>query len=262
MYKLGQYCPSVTSVHRIDPRIKILAVVVLSIVILQAKPLALAAFAGLIVGITWMSHIRLRFLLQNMRPVLSFFAGLFLIYAFFTPGNPLPGFPIGPIQITYAGVEVGALQVGKFLLLVLAAALLTMTTTPTELTMGMERLLRPVNLVGASSHNIATMLSLALRFLPLLEEELNTLKEAQLTRGVDYNDGAVRGKIRAVSYLAAPLAVNMFRRCDNIIDAMEARGYQPGNRTYLHDLRLRRADYCLLMLLGAAVVIQLALYVS
>jgi len=246
MYNLGQYVGHESPVHRLDPRIKIIAVIALSIVILQVKDLGLLVAAGLVMGASKLARLPGGALVRSLRPVLPFFLCLFLLYIFFTPGRPLPGFPMGPLQISYQGLNLGIMQVGKFLLLVLAASILTMATTPSEITTGLERLLRPLKIVGISSHNVAMMVSLALRFVPVLGVEMKSISEAQLSRGANFNPRRLSGKIRAIGYLAAPLAINIFRRCDDLADAMEARGYQPGTRTYLRELALTRTDYGIL----------------
>ena len=255
MYSLGQYVYRESPVHSRDPRVKIVAVTSLSIVILQVNAVGLAVVTGMTLAVSQLARIPLRTMVRSLRPVLPFFFGLFLLYIFFTPGRPLPWFPIGPVQISYQGLYLGIIQVGKFLLLVLAASLLTMTTPQSEITMGLERLLRPIRFIGISSHNIAMMVSLALRFIPALVDEMNSISEAQLARGANFNPRCISGKIRAISYLAWPLTVNIFRRCDELVDAMEARGYQPGPRTYLRELVLTRADYCLI---GALIVLPIA----
>lgn len=253
MHNLGQYLPQQSPVHSLDPRVKIFALLVFSIIILQADTVELLTAAAAVLAVSQLARIRLWPLLGSLQPVLIFFVALFLIYIFFTPGQPLPGFPIGPVQITYEGLMVGFTQVGKFMLLILAASILTMTTTQTELTMGLERLLRPVKITGVSSHDIALMMALSLRFIPELAQEMKNIRQAQAARGGDFNSGGIKGKIKSVSYLALPLAVNIFRRSEELISAMEARGYQPGSRTYLHDLALRPADYGLIAAFIAAV---------
>jgi biotin transport system permease protein/energy-coupling factor transport system permease protein len=258
MYNLGQYVPRESLVHSRDPRVKIIAVIALSIIILQINTIGLIIAAGVIFAVAAMARIPLRSLLGTLRPVLPFFFGLFLLYIFFTPGSPLPGFPIGPVQISFQGLYLGMSQVGKFLLLILAASILTMTTPQSEITIGLERLLRPLRVIGISSHDVAMMVSLALRFVPTLAEEMNGISEAQLARGANFNPRRMSGKIRAISYLAAPLSLNIFRRCDELVDAMEARGYQQGHRTYLRELILTRADYCLI---GACIVMVIAVLV-
>jgi len=258
MFKLGQYVYQESPVHSRDPRVKIIAVIALSMVILQVNSVGLLVTSIIVMACSLLANIALKSLLKTLRPVLPFFFCLFLLYIFFTPGRPLPLFPIGPVQITYEGVGFGILQVLRFMLLVLAASILTVTTSQSEITIGLERLLRPCRIIGISSHNIAMMVSLALRFIPLLADEMNSISEAQLARGASFNPRRVSGKIRAISYLAAPLAINVFRRCDELVDAMEARGYRQGNRTYLCELVFDRIDYCLIGILIAVVIAVLA----
>ncbi len=251
MYNLGQYIPRESAVHSRDPRVKLIAVIALSIVILYVNAIGLLLVTAMAIAISQLARIPMGSLLKALRPVLPFFLGLFFLYIFFTPGRPLPPFPIGPVQISYEGLNLGIIQVSKFLLLVVAASILTMTTTPSEITIGLERLLRPIRITGISSHDIAMLVSLALRFMPTLLDEMNSVNEAQLARGANFNSHRMSGKIKAISYLAVPLSVNIFRRCDELVDAMEARGYQSGHRTYLRELVLSRADYCII----AAIII-------
>lgn len=231
----------------------------LSIIILQVRITGLAAVTGLILAAALLARIPMRTWLRTLRPVMPFFICMFLLYIFLTPGRPLPGFPLGPVTMTFEGLVTGLVQIGKFVLLILAAALLTMTTTQLDITIGLERLLRPVKLVGLSSHEIALMISLALRFLPMLEEEMNNIKESQLARGADFNSGSIGQKMRFINHLAVPLAVNIFRRCDDLIDAMESRGYQQGSRTYLRELRFKALDYGLLTALAVALITAICL---
>lgn len=242
MYNLGQYIPRPSPVHNRDPRVKLIGVIVLGLIILQMNITGLLAVTALLGAILFLARIPLRSLLKSLRPVLPFFFFLFLVYVFFTPGRPLPWFSIGPVQISYEGLQLGLIQISKFLLLVVAASLLTMTTTPSEITMGLERLLRPLNIIGISSYDIAMLVSLALRFIPLLLDEMNSINEAQLARGANVNQQRLSGKIKTIRNLAIPLSINVLRRCDDLVDAMESRGYQPGPRTYLHELTLTRAD--------------------
>jgi len=254
MYNLGQYFSRESPVHNRDPRVKIIAVIALSIIILQVNTIGLIVVTGGVIVVSQLAYLPLGSLLRTLRPVLPLFLCLFLLYIFFTPGRPLPWFPTGPVQITYQGLSLGIHQVGKFLLLVLGASILTMTTPQSEITIGLERLLRPIRVIGISSHDIAMMVSLALRFIPALLDEMNSISDAQVARGANFNPRRLSGKVRAISYLAAPLSVNIFRRCDELVDAMEARGYQQGQRTYLRELVLTRADYCLIGALTAVVI--------
>ncbi len=258
MYKLDQYVHLESAIHKRDPRVKIIAVIALSIIILNVNIIGILAATGMSIAISQMARISPPSLFRSLRPVFPFFFCLFLMYAFFTPGHPLPPFPIGPVQITYQGLQLGLLQVFKFVLLIVAASILTMTTSQSEITMGLERLLRPLKFLGISSHNIAMMVSLALRFMPTLLDEMNNISEAQLARGANFNPRHTTGRIRAITYLAAPLSVSIFRRCDDLIDAMEARGYHQGPRTYLREPVLTRTDY---WLIGALLLLIIAVLV-
>jgi biotin transport system permease protein/energy-coupling factor transport system permease protein len=257
MYNLGQYIYKESPVHRRDPRVKIITVIALSVNILQANIIGLSAVTLLVLACSQLAGLSSKILLKNIRPFYPFFLCLFVMYILFTPGQPFMAFPIGSIQVSYEGLQIGILQVGKFILLILAASLLTMTTRQSEITMGLERLLRPLKSIGISSHNIATMLSLALRFVPALADEMKNISEAQLARGANFNPNRVSGKIKAIYFLAAPLSVSIFRRCDDLADAMEARGYQPGARTYLRELVFDRTDYCIICIVMVLFIAKL-----
>ncbi|HWP98001.1 MAG TPA: energy-coupling factor transporter transmembrane component T [Syntrophomonadaceae bacterium] len=258
MINLGQYLYRESSVHKRDPRVKIIAVTAFSIVILQAHIPGLLGATAMIVAASQLARIAPGALLKTLRPVFPFFLGLFLVYILFTPGTPLPPFPIGPVQISYQGLQLGVLQIWKFVLLVMAASILTMTTTPSEITGGLERLLRPLTIVGISSHDVAMMVSLALRFVPTLQEEMTSIREAQLARGLNLNTRSVGSKIRAITTLATPLSSSVFRRCDELVEAMEARGYQPGYRTYLREMVLTPGDYFMISIMVLLALAMLA----
>ncbi len=258
MYDLGQYIPRKTPVHNRDPRVKIIVVIAFSIIILHVDAAGLLMVTGVFSAILMLAHIPPVYLFKNLRPVLFFFFMLFLLYLFFTPGSPVPPFPIGPVQISYQGLHLGVLQVWRFTLLVIAASILTMTTSPSELTIGLEQLLRPIRIAGISSHDIAMMVSLALRFVPTLLEEMNKMREAQLARGADFGRSSLKGKIRDMYYMAVPLAINVFRRCDELVDAMEARGYQPGPRTYLQEFFFTPLDY---LVVSVIIILLIATFI-
>lgn len=258
MYNLGVYVHRPSPVHRLDPRVKIIAVIVSSIIILRVDAVGLLVATGVALAISGLARIPLRTLLAALRPVLPFFLFLFLMYVFFTPAAGKRLLDWGVIQIGYQGVAVGLLQIGRFILLVIIASILTMTTLPSEITMGLERLLRPLRIIRISSHDIAMMVSLALRFIPALLQEMDSIKDAQLARGANFKTGTIRGRMRAAMHLIEPLTLSIFRRCDGLVDAMEARGYQQGERTYLRELVFSRADYCVT---GGMVIIVIVIMV-
>ena len=255
MYNPYQYVPGSSLVHKLDPRTKIITVIAFSLVIMQVKLISLLAAAAFIVLCSQLSRIPAARLLNTLRPVMPFFIFLFIIYIFFTAGTPL--ISLGPVQITSEGLAMGVLQVGKFILLVLAASVLTISTSATTLTMGLERLLRPLNKLGGSSYDIAMMVTLALRFLPTLLEEMNNINEAQLSRNSNLSSLGLKGKIRSIVYLSLPLTLNFLRCCDELADAMEARCYRHGVRTFLYELHLTPMDYYLIIMVIITTVLCL-----
>jgi biotin transport system permease protein/energy-coupling factor transport system permease protein len=245
MVKLTQYMPRRSPVHDRDPRVKLIALIIFSLIILYAGTPELAAATCAVAVCAMLARIPLLLLLKALRPFTIFFTLLFAVYIFFTPGRPLPLFSAGWPAITCEGLDLGIHQIWKFSLLVLASSIFTVTTSQTEITMGLERLLRPCGKTGFSS-DLALMVSLALRFIPLLLEEADTIREAQLARGADLKSRSIRKRIRLISHIAIPLILGVFRRCDELADAMEARGYHQGPKTYLQELRFQRWDYLLL----------------
>lgn len=243
MNSLIQYVYRESPVHRRDPRVKIICVISLSIIAFQVNGIGLLLIAAAVMLCSQAAHLPAAVLLRSLRPVWPFFLFLGLLYVLFTPGYAVLHFPLGSLTITREGIQLGCLQIGRFLILVLAAALLTMTTSPSELTMGLEKLLRPLRIIRVPSYDIAMMISLALRFVPTLAEEMSCLREAQLARGADFRPRRAGELIRIISNLTAPLAISILRRCDELVDAMEARGYQQGARTYLRELTMDRFDY-------------------
>jgi energy-coupling factor transporter transmembrane protein EcfT len=153
--------------------------------------------------------------------------------------------------VTYEGLGLGAAVTWQFVALVVSAAVLTMTTAPSELVGGFERLLRPFNRLGVPSHDIAIMVSVALRFVPTLLEEVERMKEAQAARGADFAGGGLIRRLRKMATLVIPLILCTFRRADELALAMEGRGYHRGPRTYLRELKFTRADYAALLAVTA-----------
>jgi biotin transport system permease protein/energy-coupling factor transport system permease protein len=137
----------------------------------------------------------------------------------------------------------------RFVFLILSAAILTMTTSPSELTSGLEWFLRPLRLPGVSSHDIAVMVSLVMRFVPTLLQELDEIKEAQMARGADFKTGTVLARMRRVSSLVIPLVRNSILRAEELAIGMEGRGYHGGPRTYIRELRMTLSDYTILAVL-------------
>jgi energy-coupling factor transporter transmembrane protein EcfT len=248
---LGQFMPGDSPVHRLDPRVKILTVVLLSIVILNAgavESLVVTAFLLAAVALSGLSAGRIA---AALRPLAWFFVLLFGLHLFFTDGRPiLSALP----AVTHEGLERGVAVTWQFVALVVSAAVLTMTTAPSELVGGVEKLLRPFSRLGVPSHDIAIMVSVALRFVPTLIEEVERMREAQVARGADFGGGGLIGRLRNMATLVIPLILCTFRRADELALAMEGRGYHRGPRTYLRELKFNRVDYAALLVVTAFLI--------
>jgi energy-coupling factor transporter transmembrane protein EcfT len=242
MYNLGQYLPTDSPIHRLDPRIKILSVVALSVMILRTHGFEPALISLFLAAAAFVGRMKPRHVIDALRPLAFFLCILFFLHLFFTAGRPLLKFPPG-ITVTFEGLHRGLLTTWQFVALVTGASILTLTTSPSRLISGLERLLRPFSCLGIPSHDIAVMISLALRFVPTLLEESERVRKAQLARGIDFKKGNIIKRFKTVSSLIVPLALGSLRRAEELARAMEGRGYERGPRTYLRELRLAPSDY-------------------
>ncbi len=250
----GQYIPRRSVIHALDPRIKIGGAMVLSVIVLQGSFFTCVTTSLSLLILVSASQIPLPRLLSALRPARLFLALLFVLHLLFTEGTPIPLFENRLLTVTFEGFLKGVLVSWQFAVLLCTGALLTMTTSPGELVNGLERILRPLRIIGIRSHGIALMVSLALRFVPTLIEEMDRIRDAQAARGASFKGGLIRRSRRAAS-MFLPVALGAFRRGDELAAAMEARGYSGGPRTGLRELRLTGRDYTAaalaLLVLGA-----------
>lgn len=242
MYHFGQYVCSDSPVHRLDPRVKVLSVVALSIITLKASLYSALLISAFIVLMGTTARLTVRRFMDSLKPLVPFLAVLFALHLLLTDGAPLLNVLPG-VAVTSEGLRRGILTTWQFAALVAVASILTLTTSPSELISGVERLLRPFGKIGVPSHDIAVMISLALRFVPTLLAEAEKMKKAQLSRGADFSQGNIIRRIKAIAALAVPLVLGSFRRAEELARAMEGRGYERGPRTYLRELRLTPSDY-------------------
>ncbi|MBW6485840.1 MAG: energy-coupling factor transporter transmembrane protein EcfT [Syntrophobacterales bacterium] len=260
MISLGQYLPDDTLLHRLDPRVKIVSVVALSLLIFGATAVEIPLISAFLVAIVVAARMTPARVLEALRPVLFFLALIFLVHLLFTAGTPLFTLAPLPLRITKEGLLRGLYVTWQFASLILAAALLTLTTAPSALVGGIERLLRPLSRVGIPSQDLALMIAMALRFVPLLLEEYEQLRMAQMARGADFTTGGLVPRGRAVVALVVPLLLSAFRRADEFALAMEARGYQRGGvRTTLCEFTFFRHDLGAFAVLVALIIVTLFL---
>jgi len=259
MINLGQYKPDDTVLHRLDPRVKICAVMALSILIFAATATGIVLITLFLAALIRTARLSLAEAAAVLRPVALFMAVIFFMPLLTTGGEPLFAFSALPIAATHEGFAKGAYVTWQFAGLVIAGAILTLTTSPSELVGGIERLLRPFARVGIPSQEIAVMIAMALRFMPMLLEEYDRLRVAQMARGADFSSGGIAARMRALALLAVPLLLAAFRRADELATAMEARGYRRGPRTILRELSMTKADLAACALMAVFILLNLGM---
>ena len=257
---LGQYFPGNTVVHRMDPRTKLLLVLVYIVALFLCKWFVsyALALAFLITAIV-LSKIRLKALLKGLKPLLIIIVFTALINLFYSEGEPLVEFWI--FKITTEGILNAFFLVLRIMMLVMGTFLLTYTTSPIALTDGIESLLSPLKAVRFPVHELAMMMSIALRFIPTLIEETDKIISAQKARGADFETGNLFRRAKALIPILVPLFVSAFRRADELATAMECRCYHGGEgRTKMKQLHFRFRDVITLcigaLLLGSIITLR------
>lgn len=239
---IGQYIPGNSIVHRLDPRAKILGalvfIVALFVVTGSTGYLVLTAFSAVIIVI---SGIQPRFVLRGLRPLYYILFFTVVLNFFLTPGEVI--WKWGFLSVTAEGMRQGIFMGWRLLLLVLTTSLITLTSSPIALTDGIERLLHPLRRLGVPAHELAMMMTIALRFIPTLLEETDKIMKAQMARGADFDTGNLVQRARGMVPLLVPLFISAFRRADELAVAMEARCYRGGEgRTHLKQLHFLPRD--------------------
>ena len=250
---LGQYFPGDTVIHRLDPRTKLLWLVGYIVALFMAKnALGYALILCILIGESAAARIGPKTLLSGMKPLIFIVVFTGIINLFYGTGEPLVQFWI--FRITANGIRNAVFMVMRILLLVCGTFLLTYTTSPLQLTDGLERLLAPLKKIKIPVHELAMMMSIALRFIPTLIEETDKIMSAQKARGAAFDTGKLTERAKALIPLLVPLFVSAFRRADELATAMECRCYHDGEgRTRMKVLTFARRDVIALVL--AAVVI-------
>ena len=255
---LGQYFAGESYIHNMDARIKILLAIVFMVVIFCIKSmygyLALVVFTLFMIAV---SKIPFGYMLKAVKPVLFFVVFTAILNVLFTKNGEVL-WNTGFLTITKAGVANAIYMIFRITFLVMGTSLLTYTTSPIELTDGMERLLSPFSKLGLPSHELAMMMSIALRFIPTILEETDKITKAQTARGADFESGNVLKRAKALIPLLVPLFISAFRRADELAMAMECRCYHGGsNRTKMNQPKLgvRDAVAVVVMILFIAVIV-------
>lgn len=251
---LGQYFPGNSFIHKLDPRTKLLATLIYIIAIFfAATPLAygiLTAFAAVVILI---SRVPWMLVFKSLKPIWIIVILTMLIHMFTAPGEHIV-FTWKFLSVTAEGIDMGVKMAVRLILLLLFSSVLTFTTSPIVLTDGIENLLRPFKKLGVPAHELAMMMTIALRFIPTLLDETDRIMKAQTSRGADFASGNIFQRMKNMLPLLVPLFISAFRRADELAVAMEARCYRGGEgRTRMHELAYAGRDY-----LAFALIIILA----
>lgn len=241
---IGQYYPVNSSIHLLDPRVKLGAVFMYIIVLLILTNPWGYVFSGICLGIVIiLSKIPFKFILKGLKGISFIIAFTAILNVLFTPGErEIYSFYF--INITVEGILHSIKMVTRLFLLILGSSLLTLTTSPIQLTDAIEFYLRPYKKIGLPSHEIAMMMTIALRFIPILMTEMDKIMKAQMARGADFATGNIMQKAKSLIPLLVPLFISAFRRADDLALAMEARCYRGDyNRTKMKILKLQKHDY-------------------
>ena len=251
---LGQYFPGDTIIHRLDPRTKLIWVVIFIAALFTARDyVSYALMIAVTVGLVAVSGVRPHNLLRGMKPLIFIICFTGILNLFYTRGGTTL-FEWWIFTVTTAGIKRAVLMVIRIMMLICGTLLLTYTTSPMALTDGFEILFGPLKKIRVPIHEMSMMMSMALRFIPTLIEETDKIMSAQRARGADFDTGRLLERAKAMLPLLVPLFVSAFRRADELAVAMESRCYHGGEgRTRMKQLRLVRRDY--LALLAGAVLL-------
>lgn len=248
---LGRFIQGNSFIHRLDPRTKLFASFYFIVLALLANNWWTYGLAGMFVLLGVLSSgISLKYFLDGLRPMLFMVLFTVVFQVFFSTGGEVY-FEWGVLKVTSAGVRNAVFIFIRLVLIISMSTLLTLTTSPLQLTDGIESVLRPLEKVGFPAHDAAMMLSIALRYVPTLLDETSKIMNAQRARGVEFNHGSLRERIQAMVSIMVPLFVSAFNRAEETALAMEVRGYRGGEgRTTFRELSFKREDaYVLVALL-------------
>lgn len=239
---LGQYYQTDSVIHRMDPRVKLVGTVcfIVSLFLIDTFPGYL--IAGLfLAAVIKLSGVPFRFMVRGMKAILFLLVFAVIFNLFLTPGEVLWSF--WKLQITKEGLRLAVFMGIRLCFLIMGSSVMTLTTTPNNLTDGLEKLLNPLKKLRVPVHEIAMMMSIALRFIPILLEETDKIMKAQIARGADFESGNLIKKVKSLVPLLVPLFISAFRRANDLAMAMEARCYRGGDhRTKMKPLIYNKRD--------------------
>ncbi len=239
---LGQFYPAESPLHSLDPRVKLFLTMTLIISLFLIDNIAILLGSAILVPILAMvAKLPYRWILRGIRPLFFILGFTFLIHLFLTEGELF--FKLGPLTATWDGLIKGIFYSARLVLVILFSSFITLTTSPVQLTDAIESFFNPLKIIKFPAHEIALMMTIALRFIPTILGEAETIMKAQKARGANFDSGNILKRARSFVPLLIPLFISSFRRADELALAMEARGYAGGEgRTRLRQLRIGRSD--------------------
>lgn len=253
---IGQYVPGNSLIHRLDPRSKITIIFFFVFIVFFANNVlsyGILVLFALLSMIT--SKVPIRFIMKGLTPIWFLIVFTFILHLFVTrEGTVVLEFWI--FKFYSGGIIQGFAISVRFFLLILVTSLLTLTTTPIEITDGIEDMLHPLKKIKFPVHELALMMSISLRFIPTLMQETDKISKAQASRGVDFRTGPIKERVKAVIPLLVPLFISAFKRAEELAMAMEARGYKGGeNRSKLRELKITKLDFAIYIIFIVVVAI-------
>lgn len=261
---IGQYYPAESIVHRLDPRVKLFGTMLFLITVFSFQGIAgLLLITLFLAAVIRLSKVPFGYMVKGLRAILVLMILTAFFNLFFT-SSPNVVWEWKWLHITEEGIETAVKMILRLIYLILGTSLMTLTTTPNELTDGLEKALRPLQAVHVPVHEIAMMMAIALRFIPILIEETDKIMRAQMARGADFENGNLIRRAKSMVPLLVPLFVSAFRRADDLAMAMEARCYVGGSgRTKMKPLRYTKKDYMayLVLIVYFAGIILLRIFV-
>lgn len=254
---IGQYFPGRSAVHRMDPRVKLMLTIAFIVMLFIVKnPIGFVLCGGFLAMCYAISKIPLKMILKSLKPILPIIIFTGVLNLFFIDGDPI--FELGWLKLTWQGIYTSIAMALRIVLLIAGSSLLTYTTSPIALTDAIERLLSPLKKLHFPAHELAMMMSIALRFIPTLIEETDKIMSAQKARGADMESGSLVQRAKALIPIMIPLFISAFRRAEELALAMECRCYRGGEgRTRMKQLKLGGIDFAAMgiMAVGIALVV-------
>ena len=256
---LGQYFPGQSVIHRLDPRTKLIMLVVYIVALFLAESwVSYGLMLVFLVTVIWLSTIPLKSILRGMKPLVMILIFTGVLNLFFTQEGEVI-FHFWILTVTTGGLTRAVMMMSRILMLITGTFLLTYTTSPIALTDGLESLMKPLKKIGVPVHELSMMMCIALRFIPTLIEETDKIMCAQKARGADFETGSLMERAKALIPILVPLFISAFRRADELATAMECRCYQGGEgRTKMKLLRYHREDF---LAYGVGAVLLIAVVV-